>query len=92
MSRKLPERDILQLGLQVFKLLGEYTDYTPKKIYCYRIFNTIVFVTLLFFILMNCLKTTGIVLVKILEGAITTIHVSLINLSLQYNIFDKPNF
>ncbi|GJQ87661.1 Or46a [Trypoxylus dichotomus] len=75
MTAKLPQTDILQLGVEIFRIIGEDVRFTSGKIYFYRVFNVAVCLFSLYFILANCFRETGGVLVKTLEGAITIFHV-----------------
>lgn len=77
MSKQLPKNDILQFGLQFYKLIGEDINYTPKKLYIYRIINLTILITNLYYILLNCFKQEGVYLVKSLESGITIFHVSI---------------
>lgn len=82
---KLPEGDILQLGIDLFRLIGENVNYTSKRIFLYRIFNSLVFLCILVFVIANCFKESGVMIVKTLENAITVIHVSEILLTVYFN-------
>lgn len=73
---KLLDGDILELGVDIFKIIGEHTQFTTKKIYIYRTFNVGVCLFSLYFVIANCFKENGGMLVKTLEGAITIFHVS----------------
>ncbi|KAK9746073.1 7tm Odorant receptor [Popillia japonica] len=72
---KLLDGDILELGVDIFKIIGEHTQFTTKKIYIYRTFNVGVCLFSLYFVIANCFKENGGMLVKTLEGAITIFHV-----------------
>ncbi|GJQ87660.1 hypothetical protein Trydic_g17479 [Trypoxylus dichotomus] len=74
MSNRLPDGDILELGVHFLKFIGEDLNFTSKTIYAYRTFNVGVFIFVLFFIFANCLKQEGIALVRTVEGAITIVH------------------
>ncbi|GJQ87657.1 hypothetical protein Trydic_g17476 [Trypoxylus dichotomus] len=75
MLSELPEDDVLQLGIQIFGLIGENLNRTTRKVAIYRLFNTTVFACILYFVLANCFRERGVMLVKTIESAITMIHI-----------------
>lgn len=50
---RLSDLDIFTFGITLWQIIGEYIEYTSKKIIAFRVTNSILFITLLIFIVNN---------------------------------------